>query len=267
MVPTHGWEWNAAATSGVAACESEDGRRREGREHVLLLVMHHPISDEWSTWMLWDDVWALYEGSVEQMKEATGQDWEFAEWEASVLEREGEALREWWRRHLAGTRALQLEGMAEARRRRERGERVRGWRVAVRIPERVRERVAAAARAAGVTAFAVWQGVFAAWAWRHMEGRGEGGSGSEGLEWDGGRARAKEVSEKRSSFVLPLPGLVGALGATSGSGTLLGTSRAQATPALGTVRAFALRYGSLGGKPDGKISYLLTRLCRTARAP
>merc|ERR1711991_485001 len=41
--------------------------------------------------------------------------------------------------------------------------------VGVRIPERVEERVAAAGRAAGATLFAVWQGVFAVWAWRRME--------------------------------------------------------------------------------------------------
>jgi hypothetical protein len=40
--------------------------------------------------------------------------WEFGEWEAEVLEREGDAMREWWRDHLRGTRALQLKGMEES---------------------------------------------------------------------------------------------------------------------------------------------------------
>ena len=100
--------------------------------------------------------------------EGAGQFWEFAEWEASMLESEGDALRKWWAEHLRGCRATVVAGMED-----EKGRTVRASVGAIRIPDTVRSRCEAAARSAGATLFAVWQAIFAMWAWRAMEAGGE----------------------------------------------------------------------------------------------
>jgi len=81
--------------------------------HVMLLTMHHIVSDEWSLEILIREVGALYRaylaGEESPLEELPIQYADFAVWQREWLK--GEALErelEYWRRQLAGTENLQL---------------------------------------------------------------------------------------------------------------------------------------------------------------
>ncbi|MBP7148250.1 MAG: amino acid adenylation domain-containing protein [Acidobacteria bacterium] len=79
--------------------------RLAAREHVLLLTMHHIISDGWSTGILHRELAALYaafaDGQPSPLPELPAQYADFAQWERDVLE--GGVLRDqlaYWREQL-----------------------------------------------------------------------------------------------------------------------------------------------------------------------
>jgi len=81
--------------------------RLKANEHVLLVTMHHIISDGWSQTILMNELGALYEaaaaGRSSPLPELPIQYADFAEWQREWLQ--GERLEqqlEYWRKHLAG---------------------------------------------------------------------------------------------------------------------------------------------------------------------
>src|SRR6185295_9690606 len=81
--------------------------RLDGLDHVLLLTMHHIISDGWSFGVLVRDLVELYKTFAAQqpspLPELAVQYPDFAVWQRQVLTGETlEAETEWWRRRLAG---------------------------------------------------------------------------------------------------------------------------------------------------------------------
>jgi hypothetical protein len=80
-------------------------------EHVLLVTMHHIISDGWSQTVLLNELGALYEAAVagrtSPLPELSIQYADFAEWQREWLQ--GEVLDqqlEYWRKHLTGAPPL-----------------------------------------------------------------------------------------------------------------------------------------------------------------
>src|SRR5205807_8260638 len=83
------------------------------REHVLLLVMHHIVSDGWSMGILVREMSALYEafgeGRPSPLEELRVQYADYAVWQREWLR--GEVLEEeveYWRERLAGVEPLEL---------------------------------------------------------------------------------------------------------------------------------------------------------------
>ncbi|HKN98357.1 MAG TPA: amino acid adenylation domain-containing protein [Pseudonocardiaceae bacterium] len=86
---------------------------RRGEEHVLLLVLHHIVTDGWSTGVLAHDLDALYtayvKGADPGLPELPIQYADFAVWQRDALD--GPALDDeltYWRDRLAGAGALDL---------------------------------------------------------------------------------------------------------------------------------------------------------------
>jgi amino acid adenylation domain-containing protein len=76
--------------------------RLSGEEHVLLLTMHHIVSDGWSMGVLFRDLFTLYE-SASPLPPLAVQYADFAVWQRGWLQ--GEVLRrqiDWWRERLGG---------------------------------------------------------------------------------------------------------------------------------------------------------------------
>ncbi|HEX5748967.1 MAG TPA: amino acid adenylation domain-containing protein [Archangium sp.] len=88
--------------------------RQEAQNHVLLLTMHHIISDGWSMGVLVREMGALYEafsqGRPSPLPELPVQYADYSAWQRGWLQ--GEVLEEqlgWWRQQLAGApHALEL---------------------------------------------------------------------------------------------------------------------------------------------------------------
>ncbi len=85
--------------------------RLGANEHVLLVTMHHIISDGWSQTVLLNELGALYEAAVagraSPLAELSIQYADFAEWQREWLS--GEVLDqqlEYWRQHLSGAPPL-----------------------------------------------------------------------------------------------------------------------------------------------------------------
>ncbi|MFP2934031.1 condensation domain-containing protein, partial [Pyxidicoccus sp. 3LG] len=81
--------------------------RLGAREHVLVLTMHHIISDAWSTGVLIQEMMALYPahraGHAAPLPELALQYADYAVWQRERLQ--GDALEQqlgWWRKQLAG---------------------------------------------------------------------------------------------------------------------------------------------------------------------
>ncbi|HVR97061.1 MAG TPA: amino acid adenylation domain-containing protein, partial [Thermoanaerobaculia bacterium] len=82
--------------------------RLSGREHILLLTMHHIVSDGWSMGVLLREIAALQAGRA--LPDLAVQYADFAVWQRRWLEGEAlEAQLEYWRRQLGGApQALEL---------------------------------------------------------------------------------------------------------------------------------------------------------------
>ncbi|MBZ4423326.1 non-ribosomal peptide synthetase, partial [Myxococcus sp. RHSTA-1-4] len=124
-------------------------------DHVLLLTMHHIVSDGWSMGVLVREMVAAYEahasGGTLRLPELPVQYADFASWQRGWLQ--GEVLDAevaWWRRQLEGApEALELP----TDRPRPAVPTPRGAHVPVRLPEPLSASVEALARAEGATPF------------------------------------------------------------------------------------------------------------------
>ena len=81
------------------------------QEHVLLITMHHIVSDGWSMGVLFNELSALYgayvRGEQDPLAEMSVQYADYAVWQREWME--GEVLREqgeYWRKTLAGVPAV-----------------------------------------------------------------------------------------------------------------------------------------------------------------
>ncbi|HEV2844148.1 MAG TPA: condensation domain-containing protein, partial [Thermoanaerobaculia bacterium] len=131
--------------------------RLSATEHVLLLAMHHIVSDGWSMGVLVSEVSRLYaallEGGASPLPELPVQYADYALWQRSWLQ--GEALEgqlAWWRRRLAGAPAL-LELPTDRPRTALRAQ--RGGKVASLIPAAVLTGLRELGQRAGATPFTV----------------------------------------------------------------------------------------------------------------
>lgn len=80
--------------------------------HVVVLTMHHYVSDDWSNALLSRDIRALYAG--EPLPEVQWQYPHWAAWHRDQVEGErGPILVDYWRRQLDGARLLALPEAAE----------------------------------------------------------------------------------------------------------------------------------------------------------
>ncbi|HEX8273248.1 MAG TPA: condensation domain-containing protein, partial [Longimicrobiaceae bacterium] len=80
-------------------------------DHVLLVTMHHVVTDGWSAGVFFGELWTLYdaflEGRPSPLPELTIQYADFAVWQRRHLSGETlEAQLAWWRERLAGAPAL-----------------------------------------------------------------------------------------------------------------------------------------------------------------
>ncbi|WP_203854840.1 non-ribosomal peptide synthetase, partial [Dactylosporangium siamense] len=117
-------------------------------EHVLVLVMHHVIGDEWSAGILRRELDALYAGA--DLADLPVQYADFAVWQRQWLTGETlEAQLDYWRERLAGLPTLELP----ADRPRPAVRSVEGAAIRFTVPERVADGLRAVARAGGASMF------------------------------------------------------------------------------------------------------------------
>nr|WP_279636042.1 non-ribosomal peptide synthase/polyketide synthase [Corallococcus terminator] len=141
--------------------------RLSATEHVLVLVMHHIVSDGWSMGVLVKEVGALYsaftQGHVSPLPELPVQYADYSAWQRGWLKGEVlEAQLGWWRQQLEGAPpALELPTDKP----RPAVQRFRGASHSVALPRSLQEQVKALAQREGVTSFmlllAAWQVVLA----------------------------------------------------------------------------------------------------------
>ncbi|HEX6909034.1 MAG TPA: condensation domain-containing protein, partial [Longimicrobium sp.] len=132
--------------------------------HVLLLCMHHAVTDAWSTGILFRELAALYgayrAGGASPLAEPALRYADFAAWQRAHLS--GAVLQEqlaYWRQALAGAPAL-LELPADHPR--PAAQSYRAGVVPMELPPRLAERLEQLARAEGATLFMVLLGAFQA---------------------------------------------------------------------------------------------------------
>jgi len=135
---------------------------RVGDRDILLLFMHHIVSDGWSMDLLVRELWALYgayrEGRESPLAEPALQYADYAAWQRERLR--GDELRRqlaWWRERLAGAPAL-LELPSD--RPRPVARTFAGSRVSVELPGELLERLRTLGRGEGATLFMVLLGAF-----------------------------------------------------------------------------------------------------------
>ncbi|MFL5539462.1 MAG: condensation domain-containing protein, partial [Longimicrobiaceae bacterium] len=132
------------------------------REHVLLLAMHHVVSDGWSLGVLFRELSALYaayrEGRASPLPEPPLQYAGYARWQRERL-RGAELERQlaYWRERLAGAPAL-LELPADHPR--PAVETHRGASASAELPGELVDRLCAVGRAQGATPFMVLLAAF-----------------------------------------------------------------------------------------------------------
>src|SRR5215213_7048183 len=143
--------------------------RLSEREHVLLLTMHHIVSDGWSMGVLVRELCALYEtfsqGGESPLPPLTVQYADYAQWQREHLT--GEVLEQqlqYWREQLAGAPAL-LELPAD--RPRPAVQSFRGARESGRLGAGWTRELQELSRAEGVTLFMTLLAGFAALLWRY----------------------------------------------------------------------------------------------------
>ncbi|HEX8276356.1 MAG TPA: amino acid adenylation domain-containing protein, partial [Longimicrobiaceae bacterium] len=136
--------------------------RLTDEEHVLLLCMHHIVSDGWSMGVLFGELAALYgafrEGAESPLPELPVQYADYAAWERANLRDEVlEPRLAYWRGRLAGAPAL-LELPTD--RPRPPVQSYRGAEEPAALPRELVERLAALARAEGATPYMVLLAAF-----------------------------------------------------------------------------------------------------------
>ncbi|MEA2174839.1 MAG: hypothetical protein QOD00_2431 [Blastocatellia bacterium] len=126
----------------------------EALEHVVLLTMHHIISDGWSIGVLTREVGAIYAGlranQASPLSELPIQYADFADWQRKWLR--GEVLEtelSYWKKQLAGMPALELP----FDRARPAVQSFRGARQTVILPQKMTDDLLALSRRQGVTLF------------------------------------------------------------------------------------------------------------------
>ncbi|HEX5724749.1 MAG TPA: condensation domain-containing protein, partial [Longimicrobiaceae bacterium] len=131
-------------------------------DHVLLLSMHHIVSDEWSMGVLFRELWALYaayrEGRESPLAELAVQYADYAVWQREQLE--GEVLDRqlaYWRERLADAPAL-LELPTDHPR--PAVQTYRGATVPVELSPELLERLQALGRSEGATLYMTLLGAF-----------------------------------------------------------------------------------------------------------
>ncbi|HVR99644.1 MAG TPA: non-ribosomal peptide synthase/polyketide synthase, partial [Thermoanaerobaculia bacterium] len=133
------------------------------RDHLLLVTMHHIVSDGWSMGVLLREIGVLYADSP--LPELPVQYADFAVWQRSWLE--GEVLEEqlaYWRRQLAGVpQVLELP----TDRPRPAVQTFRGSSLSLRLPAVLSERVRDLCRREGATPFMVLLAAWSALLGRH----------------------------------------------------------------------------------------------------
>ncbi|RYZ33734.1 MAG: non-ribosomal peptide synthetase, partial [Myxococcaceae bacterium] len=136
--------------------------RLSATEHVLVLVMHHIVSDGWSMDVLVREVGALYgayaAGRVSPLPELAVQYADYAAWQRGWLKDEVlEAQLSWWREQLEGApHALELP----TDRPRPAVQRFHGASASLLLPRQLNETLKTLAREEGATSFMV---LLAAW--------------------------------------------------------------------------------------------------------
>ncbi|HEX2077791.1 MAG TPA: condensation domain-containing protein, partial [Longimicrobium sp.] len=136
--------------------------REDAESHVLLVCMHHVVSDAWSMGVLFRDLSALYgvfrEGREPSLPEPPVQYADYAVWQREQLR--GEPLERelaYWRQRLSGAPAL-LDLPAD--RPRPAVQTYRGAYERVELPAELLERLRALGRGEGATLFMVLLGAF-----------------------------------------------------------------------------------------------------------
>ncbi|HYR07778.1 MAG TPA: amino acid adenylation domain-containing protein, partial [Longimicrobium sp.] len=136
--------------------------RLGAEEHVLLVCMHHVVTDGWSLGIWFRELSALYaayrEGGESPLAELPVQYADYAAWQREHLR--GEAMDRrlaWWTERLAGAPAL-LELPTDRPRRAV--QRYRGARTGVAYPPALLDRLQALARAEGATLYMVLLAAF-----------------------------------------------------------------------------------------------------------
>jgi amino acid adenylation domain-containing protein len=137
-------------------------------DHLLLLNMHHIVSDGWSLGVLLSELAAFYGGDPSLLPELPVQYADFAAWQRDWL-RGGELERQtaYWRRQLAGAPAV-LELPTD--RPRPLLQTWRGAHLPVRLPEPLTARLAALGRRQGVTPFMLLLAAWSVLLHRHSAG-------------------------------------------------------------------------------------------------
>ncbi|HEX2081445.1 MAG TPA: amino acid adenylation domain-containing protein, partial [Longimicrobium sp.] len=136
--------------------------RLGAQEHVLLLCMHHIVSDGWSMGVLYRELSALYaayrEGGESPLEELPVQYADYALWQREQLE--GETLERqlgYWKKQLGGAPAL-LELPTDHPR--PAVQTFRGARERIELPGELLERLRGLGRREGATLYMVLLGVF-----------------------------------------------------------------------------------------------------------
>lgn len=136
------------------------------QDHVLLITMHHIISDGWSLGVIASDLQSLYETfsaatpTPSPLPELTVQYADYAVWERqSTSDAEVAAQIAWWKTHLAGAPAA-LELPTDRPRPPE--QKHRGAHVVGRIEPQIAERLRAVSRRCGATTYMTLLAAFSA---------------------------------------------------------------------------------------------------------
>ncbi|HSL81347.1 MAG TPA: amino acid adenylation domain-containing protein, partial [Thermoanaerobaculia bacterium] len=135
-------------------------------EHLLLVTLHHAVSDEWSLAVMVGELAALYRGAQLEPLPVQYADWSL--WRREWLRTEAFARDlSWWRDRLAGApEAVALP--ADRPRPVDRSD--RGGRVPVRLGPALADRLRAVARERGATPFMLLLAAVQAWLRRHGAG-------------------------------------------------------------------------------------------------
>lgn len=123
-------------------------------EHILLVVLHHILSDGWSVGVFWQEFAQLYEGFVQGRPSALAplpiQFGDYAEWQRTQKAREIDSQLAYWKTQLAGAPAL-LELPTD--RPRPAVQSFRGAQATVMLPDTLRQSLQDLSRQEGVTLF------------------------------------------------------------------------------------------------------------------